>query len=111
MVLDQRAAAEMVSQCLKLLEKFAWLLDCYVLDFFVDDHWSKIPRSWQVTLREMSPADMASWLRKGGEDGFRPPKSVMPLELLALRAAVQRLSLDRDTTWITRAWQHTGWGN
>ena len=53
----------------------------------------------------MTPADMASWLRKGGEDGFRPPKSVMPLELLALRAAVQRLSLDRDT-WMTRAWQH-----
>ena len=51
MVLDQPAAAEMVSQCLKLLEKFAWLLDCYVLDFFVDDHWSKIPLSWQETLR------------------------------------------------------------
>ena len=58
-------------------------------------------------MQEMTPADMASWLSKGGEDGFRPPKSVvMPLELLALRAAVQRLSLDRDTTWITRAWQH-----
>ena len=51
MVLDELAAAKMVSQCLKLLEKFAWLLDCYVLDFFVDDHWRKIPRSWQETLR------------------------------------------------------------
>ena len=51
MVLDEPAAAKMVSQCLKLLEKFAWLLDCYVLDFFVDDHWSKIPQSWQDTLR------------------------------------------------------------
>ena len=51
MVLDELAAAQMVSQCLKLLEKFAWLLDCYVLDFFVDDHWSKIPRLWQETLR------------------------------------------------------------
>ena len=51
MVLDESASAQMVSQCLKLLEKFEWLLDCYVLDFFVDEHWSKIPLSWQQTLR------------------------------------------------------------
>ena len=51
MVLDENAAAQMASQCLRLLERFEWLLDCYVLDFFVDDHWSKIPRSWQDTLR------------------------------------------------------------
>ena len=51
MVLDESAAAKMVSQCLKLLENFAWLLDCYVLDFFVDEHWRKIPQSWQETLR------------------------------------------------------------
>ena len=51
MVLDESAVVQMVTQCLKLLEKFAWLLDCYVLDFFVDEHWRKIPKSWQETLR------------------------------------------------------------
>ena len=47
----------------------------------------------------MTPAEMASWLRKGGKDDFQPSKSVMPLELLALRAAVQSLSLDRETSF------------
>ena len=50
----------------------------------------------------MTPAEMASWLRKGGKDDFRPSKRVMPLELLALRTAVQSLSIDREFSTISR---------
>ena len=46
MVLDENAAAQMASQCLRLLERFEWLLDCYVLDFFVDDHF----QPWRRTV-------------------------------------------------------------
>ena len=49
-----------------------------------------------LIIQEMTPAEMASWLRKGGKDDFRPSKRVMPLELLALRTAVQSLSIDRE---------------
>ena len=53
-------------------------------------------------IQEMTPAEMASWLRKGGKDDFRPSKRVMPLELLALRTAVQSLSIDREFSTISR---------
>ena len=51
----------------------------------------------------MTPGEMAAWLRKGD---FRPSPSqgVMPLELLALRTAVQTLSLDREETLSQELW-------
>ncbi len=86
-VVNDAASADAVrarlDRCLRVLEQFQWLLDCYVLDFFVDDHWSRIPASWRDALAKMTPAALAKWLDYDGED-----LDVLPLTLLSLRASV-----------------------
>jgi hypothetical protein len=77
-----------LSQCLYVLERFQWLLDLYVLDFFVDDHWSRISPLWQEALRDMGPKELAGWLGGGRGDNSTNTK-VLPLALMALKATVQ----------------------
>lgn len=78
--------------CLRLLENFEWLINSFVLDFFLDSHWNHLPRVWRPTLINISPPELADWL-----DPYKPVKSRQPwpLSLLAFKQSVKQLSLDR----------------
>ncbi|TRY61730.1 hypothetical protein TCAL_04398 [Tigriopus californicus] len=82
-----------VQLCLDLLHQYQWFVDSYVLDFFVDDHWKRIPKTWQHWLKVSDAKDLAQWLDVG-----RPLKTSypVPLSLLALRKAQEVLSLGRN---------------
>ncbi|CAH0727600.1 unnamed protein product, partial [Brenthis ino] len=48
--------------CLNVVKSYEWLLDLYVLDFFVDDHWMKLPKLWRDSFSEMDPQDLGNIL-------------------------------------------------
>ncbi|XP_022233123.2 protein RRNAD1 isoform X2 [Drosophila obscura] len=80
---------------LGLLKKYEWLLNSYVLDFYVDDHWSKLPASWQHRLQSI-PLETFEALLHSDDSKSAPKNSIVwPLELLALRAALRNLCISR----------------
>ena len=78
-----------------VIEKYKWLIDSYVLDFFVEDHWSKIPENWRQFLNAASHEDLA-FLIDLNDENFEPTfNKVWPLEVLALKATIKRYALNR----------------
>ncbi|XP_059613157.1 methyltransferase-like protein 25B [Phlebotomus argentipes] len=81
---------------LSVLEQYKWLTDSYVLDFFVENHWERIPASWQNTFTSghFHVKDMALLLNQDG-DFCRKFSCVLPLSILTLKYLIQRLSISR----------------
>ncbi|KAH8416012.1 hypothetical protein KR222_006394 [Zaprionus bogoriensis] len=75
---------------LQIVKQYEWLLDSYVLDFYVDDHWSKLPLSWQRHFEQLPVEQLGELLL--GDAGARV---VWPLELLALRAVLRTYCISR----------------
>jgi len=79
--------------CLILLEHYEWLINSFVLDFFIESHWSHLPHSWKHVLSNISPTDLADWLDYKKSPKYHEP---WPLSLLALKETLKHLALDRD---------------
>lgn len=73
--------------CLKLLKQFEWLLDAYVVDFFISNDWERLPKAWRETLEAMQPSELATWLEthKPALPAIVALRKPIPLSLLALR--------------------------
>ncbi|GAB0090253.1 protein RRNAD1 [Sergentomyia squamirostris] len=79
-----------------VLEQYKWLIDSYVLDFYVENHWQRLPQSWQATftsgnfdIRELS---YLLGYEYGSKDQRR---TVFPLSLLSLKSVSDILSISR----------------
>ncbi|XP_002005384.3 protein RRNAD1 isoform X1 [Drosophila mojavensis] len=83
-----------LSACLDVVRKYEWLLDAYVLDFYVDDHWSKLPQSWRKQLEDLPVEHLSELLQHS--DGVA--RVLWPLELLALRQVLRSLCIRRSPT-------------
>lgn len=83
-----------VNNGFKVLEMYMWLLDAYVLDYFTDCHWNKLPQSWRITLDTVDPQELGKFLTQN--DTFKSHQRVWPLSLLALQAASLHLSVPRE---------------
>ncbi|XP_077293391.1 methyltransferase-like protein 25B [Arctopsyche grandis] len=81
-----------ITSSLLIVDKYGWLLNTRVVDFFVDDHWNKLPNSWRETLKNVDLPEIGDFLL-GGQ-----PKRVFPLSILALLVNVKNLSLSRIPT-------------
>jgi len=81
-----------LSDCLQLLEHYKWLINSFVLDFFIDSHWKHLPSSWKDVLTNITPYDLANWLDHKEIPKYKEP---WPLSLLALKQTIKHLSLDR----------------
>ena len=51
-----------LGDCVRLLDHYEWLINSFVLDFFLDAHWGHLPASWQPTLTSITPDQLAAWL-------------------------------------------------
>ncbi|KAH7643513.1 rrnad1-like protein [Dermatophagoides farinae] len=45
----------------KVLNHYQWLMDSYVLDFYLDNHWNKLPAKWSECLNKLNLFDIP-WL-------------------------------------------------
>ncbi|XP_018026025.1 methyltransferase-like protein 25B isoform X2 [Hyalella azteca] len=68
------------------------------MEFFCEDLWSKVPKSWQDALSQLSPPQLATILQPPGASNINNKftSGVLPLSLLAFQAAAFRCSLPRN---------------
>jgi len=81
-----------LGDCVRLLDHYEWLINSFVLDFFLDYHWNHLPASWQPTLTSIPPTQLAAWLDPQATPAYTSP---WPLSLLALKQAITACSLPR----------------
>ncbi|XP_055916823.1 methyltransferase-like protein 25B [Eupeodes corollae] len=89
--LNSKCLKENLEISLQIIQKYRWLIDTYVLDFYVDNHWSKLPNSWQNHLEPLDPHDLANILSGNNESS-----SVRPLSILCLMSLMKKLCISRD---------------
>lgn len=75
------------------LHSYSSLIEAYVLDYFVSNHWGQLPLLWQETAADLEPQDLGRFLNK--EEPLIS-KQVYPLSLLAFRASAFALSFPRS---------------
>jgi len=83
-----------LADCITLLETYQWIIDSFVLDFFLDSSlWLQLSDSWRSTLSSASPESLASLL-----DQSTAPRqqTVWPLSLLAFKQSIHTLALNRN---------------
>ncbi|XP_030373449.1 protein RRNAD1 [Scaptodrosophila lebanonensis] len=80
-----------LTECLGLLKKYDWLLNSYVLDFYIKDHWQQLPVSWQRHFENLPIEALAELLQGNGNVRF----NIWPLELLAIRQLLSTLCVSR----------------
>ncbi|XP_011687303.1 PREDICTED: protein RRNAD1-like isoform X2 [Wasmannia auropunctata] len=88
-----------------VLDTYGWLLDSYVVDFFQEQLWERLPSSWRTDLQTVSPDEFGKWLA-----GDISCSRVWPLSLLALRQVARDLQLKRDHQNDEGAWRCDGGG-
>ena len=59
----------------QVLEVYDWVINSFVLDFFLDSHWPHLPSPWRATLTQASPQSIARstpfFWRGWGAETFR----------------------------------------
>lgn len=92
---EQQRAANIV----RLLSLYRPLLDSYIIDFFTEGLWGKLPPAWQAALEVADPPQLAAMLL--GTGGTVGQGTVWPLSLLAFTAATRALSFPRGQLGVT----------
>uniref|UniRef100_A0A0C9QI88 Rrnad1_0 protein n=2 Tax=Fopius arisanus TaxID=64838 RepID=A0A0C9QI88_9HYME len=86
-----------IDSALKVLDLYRWMLDSYIIDFFQDNLWDRLPRPWAKILENVALDELGSWILRE-----RRPRHVWPLSLIALRRSIDLLSINREPTARTR---------
>ncbi|XP_069735023.1 methyltransferase-like protein 25B [Phaenicophaeus curvirostris] len=87
-------ARRRVADIVRLLALYRPLLDAYVIDFFAEGLWGRVPPLWQPPLAAATPPQLAGLLGGSGGPGGGPG-GPWPLSLLAFAAAARALALPR----------------
>ena len=88
-----------ISKCVYLIQKYDWLHNTLLHDFFVESHWNRLPSGWRSSLSKLTPVDLAKFLNYWDSDICDSPafgNILLPLELLALKCCVKQFSLNRN---------------
>lgn len=91
----------------KILNEFGWLSDLYALDYFVEQHWRKLPYSWQIHFDECifnckKNINTSSQMFNFVESLLQPNKCFFnsncgpfPLSLITLKKCILFFSINR----------------
>ena len=94
--MNREETTKLLNSSLSIINKYKWLIDLYVLDFFVDDHWSKISQTWRNFISDVKAEDLAFLIDIEGSIHNYKFDKVWPLEILALKASIKAYSLQRS---------------
>ncbi|KAF7664044.1 hypothetical protein LDENG_00189950 [Lucifuga dentata] len=78
------------------LSHYSHITDSYIIEFFTEDLWYKLPTKWQPVLGDLSYPQIADLLLDSAQEDRRYP-SVWPLSLLAFRATAHTLAFPRQS--------------
>ncbi|CAB0044499.1 unnamed protein product [Trichogramma brassicae] len=103
-----------IADIFSALKIYGWMLDSYIVDFYLEDHWSKLPSSWKTLLDQIQPDELGKWIlrqtngryielfpiRKARVSQIRYQlifsHQVYPLSLIALRSFIEKVEICRD---------------
>ncbi|XP_065838158.1 methyltransferase-like protein 25B [Oscarella lobularis] len=86
--------ASLLTQVVRFLDEYDWLVNSLSIHFFTDDLWSKLPTSWQAALQNVSTEQLAEMLSPRGHPKRR--STPWPLSLEAFVATCHALALPRQ---------------
>ncbi|XP_077430899.1 methyltransferase-like protein 25B [Vanacampus margaritifer] len=95
---DQKELAKRITS---FLSQYRYLSESYIIEFFTEDLWHKLPVRWQSVLQDLSYPQVAELLLLDAGHGHRRYSCVWPLSLLAFRAAAHSLAFPRSS-WQSR---------
>ena len=82
-----------VQQCCTFLQHYQFLTEMYIVEFFTNDHWQKLPLLWKNFLISLEPPDIGKLLLM--PTAKHKQDSVCPLSLLAFKKCTQIFSISR----------------
>ena len=80
-----------LQDCITVLNCHKWLIDSFILDFFTECHWEKLPTSWASALDSLSMQELGEWMSQPDAKN----STVLPLSLLSLKVFNETRVLDR----------------
>ncbi|XP_013880021.1 LOW QUALITY PROTEIN: methyltransferase-like protein 25B [Austrofundulus limnaeus] len=86
---------ELAKRLTAFLSQYSYLSDSFIIEFFSENLWHTLPRSWQTVLQHLSYPQIADLLLDASHNDRRYP-SVWPLSLLAFRATSHALAFPRE---------------
>ncbi|XP_024896598.1 protein RRNAD1 isoform X3 [Pteropus alecto] len=93
---------QLAANLTRVLSLYRSLLDAYIFEFFTDQLWSTLPRSWQEALDGLNPPQLAALLLGMPAEGdVVRYRSVWPLTLLALKSTASALAFTRTPGFQT----------
>lgn len=76
---DLKLYSELVG---KLMINYECLINSRLIDFYIDDSFSKLPIQWQTYLKKLEPADLSKWLNN---EKVTNVNQVSPLSLICFQ--------------------------
>lgn len=73
----------------RICSELKWLLDQYIIDFYVDELWKEIPSSWKI-LDRLTDVEWSRVMDENGEPSLTIP---LPLSIICLRSLLSKFSL------------------
>ncbi|EMP31335.1 Protein RRNAD1 [Chelonia mydas] len=78
-----------------VLSLYGSIVDSYIIEFFTDNLWGKLPYSWQAVLTNLPSPQLAAVLLEKGKPEEVCYSVVWPLSLLAFKATAHTLAFSR----------------
>ena len=82
-----------VKESIDFLARHRLLADAFILDFFVDDHWSTIPAPWRQIFELWDCNDLGSFLNSSTDN--KCANSALPPSLVSFMRDCVNLSMPR----------------
>uniref|UniRef100_A0A1A8J7Z9 Ribosomal RNA adenine dimethylase domain containing 1 n=1 Tax=Nothobranchius kuhntae TaxID=321403 RepID=A0A1A8J7Z9_NOTKU len=86
---------ELANRLVTFLSQYSHLSDSFIIEFFSENLWDTLPKTWQAVLQDLSFPQIADLLLDAANNNRRYP-SVWPLSLLAFRATAHALTFPRE---------------
>uniref|UniRef100_A0A3Q3VWL8 Methyltransferase domain-containing protein n=1 Tax=Mola mola TaxID=94237 RepID=A0A3Q3VWL8_MOLML len=87
---------ELATRLISFLSQYSHISNNYIIEFFTEDLWNTLPKTWQLVLQDLSYQQIADLLLDSKNEDRRYP-SVWPLSLLVLRATAHALAFPRES--------------
>lgn len=85
---------EHVKRLLSIVDTYGHFMDSFIIEFFIEDHWSKVNPRWKSVFEDMEPSDFSRQIFE-----TKPPSgytTVLPLSLLAFKSCCSNLGISRE---------------
>lgn len=77
---SENSNLETIKTLSQILLQYQWLLNAYNVDYYLENHWQRLPQKWKVSLENVKTTDIPSLLCPSQSTKF-----MFPLSLLCLR--------------------------